>query len=145
MLMSVNVSGGTTALSAQVAEEIRALLARKRRSGRWLAAALGASQTWMSSRLTGATPIDLNDLQRIAEALEVDVVELIARARIQSVVNSPVGNGKTTVPNVDQAVRPPLSGMPKRATPPASSRRPARLVPFTAELMPDTPMELLSA
>ncbi|WP_427422716.1 helix-turn-helix domain-containing protein, partial [Lysinibacillus fusiformis] len=123
--MTVNVSGSTTTLSAQVAEEIRALLARKRRSGRWLATEIGENQTWVSSRLTGATPIGLNDLQKIAAALEIDVVELIQRARTGAVVNTSAGTGQTTGPNVEQPKRPMLTGQSKRTMPPPSSRRPA--------------------
>lgn len=63
-------------LSAQVAEEIRALLARRRISGRHLAEATGMSQSAISARLTGATAIDLDDLQRIAAALDVRVLDL---------------------------------------------------------------------
>lgn len=64
-------------LTEQVAEEIRVLLTRRRMSGRQLAAKLGVSQTWLSSRLVGNTPIDLNDLQRIAEALQVNPTDLL--------------------------------------------------------------------
>lgn len=142
--MTVNDSGGAPLLSARVAEEIRALLARQRRSGRWLASALGVSQTWMSSRLTGSTPIDLNDLQRIATVLEVDWSDLIPARATQAVGSGPARSGQTTVPTVEQPKRPMPTSGPKRAVPPASSRRPARLVPHIPELMTDDVMaELL--
>jgi transcriptional regulator with XRE-family HTH domain len=64
-------------LSDQAAEELRALLARRRMSGRDLAKRLGVSPSWVSYRLTGTTEIGLNDLQRIAEALDVQVVDLL--------------------------------------------------------------------
>jgi transcriptional regulator with XRE-family HTH domain len=67
----------TYTLSERVAEEIRAMLGRRRMSGRQLATKLGVSQTWMSTRLTGTTPIDLNDLERIAAILDVEVAELL--------------------------------------------------------------------
>lgn len=63
-------------LSTQVAEEIRALLARRRISGRQLAEATGMSQSAISARLTGTTAIDLDDLQRIAAALGVEPFDL---------------------------------------------------------------------
>lgn len=69
----------TYTLSARVAEEIRAALARRRMSGRQLANTLGVSQTWMSSRLSGSTPIDLNDLERISAAMGIEVADLLPR------------------------------------------------------------------
>jgi transcriptional regulator with XRE-family HTH domain len=67
----------TATLSALVAEEIRALMARRRMSGRQLAGQLGVSPSWVSYRLTGTQPIDVNDLALIAKALEVGVHELL--------------------------------------------------------------------
>jgi transcriptional regulator with XRE-family HTH domain len=70
-------------LSDRVADAIRARLALRRRrnlapsSGKELAAAVGMSQSGMSARLTGATPIDLNDLERIARALDMEVADLL--------------------------------------------------------------------
>lgn len=67
----------TATLSALVAEEIRALMARRRMSGRQLAAQLGVSPSWVSYRLTGTQPIDINDMSLIAKALEVGVHDLL--------------------------------------------------------------------
>ena len=64
-------------LSERVAEVIRVILWQRRMSGRQLAAQLGVSQSWMSTRLAGTTPIDLNDLERIAEIFDIDVMDLI--------------------------------------------------------------------
>jgi transcriptional regulator with XRE-family HTH domain len=64
-------------LSLRVAEEIRAMLGRKRVTGRELARRLGVSQPWVSQRLTGHMDISLNDLQRIADALDLDFAELL--------------------------------------------------------------------
>lgn len=69
-----------TRLRQAVAEEVRALLARRRISGVGLAARIGRSQAYVSRRLTGETAFDLDDLDRIAEVLGVDVVQLIPRA-----------------------------------------------------------------
>ncbi|WP_203911137.1 helix-turn-helix domain-containing protein [Rhizocola hellebori] len=44
-----------------------------------LAARLGVNEMWLSRRLRGAQPIDLNDLQRIAETLGVEVTDLLPR------------------------------------------------------------------
>jgi transcriptional regulator with XRE-family HTH domain len=64
-------------LSERVADEIRAMLGRKRTSGRELARKLGVSQAWVSYRLTGHQEIGLNDLERIAAALDVEVADLL--------------------------------------------------------------------
>jgi transcriptional regulator with XRE-family HTH domain len=67
----------TATLSQMVAEEIRALMARRRMSGRQLAVELGVSPSWVSYRLTGAQPIDVNDLMLISRALGVGVHDLL--------------------------------------------------------------------
>lgn len=64
-------------LTERVAEEIRAYLGRRRMSQAQLARALGQSQMWVSDRLRGTQPIDLNDLQRIADVLDVGVLDLL--------------------------------------------------------------------
>lgn len=76
-------------LSEKVADAIRARLASRRRrglapsSGKELAASTGMSQSGMSARLTGATPIDLNDLEKIARALGVEVSELLPQPALR--------------------------------------------------------------
>lgn len=78
--MAVNEPRMQTRLTDLVAEEIRALLARRRMSGRELARQLGESPSWVNFRLTGHTPVGLNDLQRIAEALGVGVLDLLPQS-----------------------------------------------------------------
>ncbi|WP_422751377.1 helix-turn-helix domain-containing protein [Micromonospora sp. WMMD1219] len=73
----------TATLSEAVAEEIRVLLTRRRMSGRKLAQMLGVSPSWVSYRLTGQQPIDLNDLQRIADVLGVTVIDLLPAAMVR--------------------------------------------------------------
>lgn len=72
-------------LSDYAAGEIRATLARRQMQGKELAAKLGVSRSWVSYRLTGTTEIGLNDLARIAAALEVSVTDLLP------VIHSPSG------------------------------------------------------
>lgn len=55
------------------------MLARRRMSGRELARKLHVSPSWISYRLTGTQPIDLNDLAKIADALEVEPADLLPR------------------------------------------------------------------
>jgi transcriptional regulator with XRE-family HTH domain len=66
-----------SSLSDYVAGEIRAMIGRKRTSGRELAGRLGVSRSWVSYRLTGNTEITLNDLERIADALDVEITALL--------------------------------------------------------------------
>lgn len=61
-----------------VAAEVRAHLARHGRSGRSMAAQLGWQQKYLSRRLTGKVPFDVNDLDAIADALGVPVVAFFA-------------------------------------------------------------------
>ena len=67
----------TATLSELVADEIRVAMTRQRVSGRDLAKRLDVSPSWISYRLSGKQPIDLNDLLRIANALGVGVHQLL--------------------------------------------------------------------
>lgn len=78
--MSIEVTPRGTTLSDRLAEEIRALLARRKISGRELARQLDVSPSWISYRLTGQQPIDVNDLAAIAEALGIQPVDLLRAA-----------------------------------------------------------------
>lgn len=79
--MDTDVQRTEMDMTGRVAEEIRALLARRRMSGRELARHLGVSPSWVSYRLTGTQPIDLNDLDTIARVLQVEIVDLLPRDR----------------------------------------------------------------
>lgn len=91
----------TATLSALVAEEIRALMARRRVSGRQLASQLGVSPSWVSYRLTGTQPIDVNDLHLIATALGVGVHELLPPPDVAAQAVGP-----ETIPRYSQAAEP---------------------------------------
>lgn len=139
--MSTDVTHDETLLSSRVAEEIRVWMTRRRMSGAALARALNVSTAWVSYRLTGSQEIGLNDLQRIASALEVDPMDLFPRGsdgRLISTASSQADHRTgTNARSTQPAERPTLSGQRKRAEERESSRRPARVVPFIAELMPD--------
>jgi transcriptional regulator with XRE-family HTH domain len=66
-------------IADQVAEEVRALLGRRRLSASALATRMGVTQRYISRRLTGETPLDVNDLAEIAAALDVTITDLIPR------------------------------------------------------------------
>lgn len=67
--------GGMSSPAAQidVAAEVRAQLARAQYTGSRIARELGWTQRYMSRRLTGEVPFDVNDLAAIAEVLGVPV------------------------------------------------------------------------
>lgn len=75
--MSIDVQGRDRTLSDRAAEEIRALMGRKRISGAELARRLDVSPMWVSYRLAGKQEIGLTDLERIASALGVTPVDLL--------------------------------------------------------------------
>jgi DNA-binding Xre family transcriptional regulator len=120
-------------LSDYVAGEIRAMIGRKRTSGRELAGRLGVSRSWVSYRLTGNTEITLNDLERIAAALDVEITELLpARTLNKTYAPPPV---RPTGPRSQRVLLAPghalerhPTGRPASATSgttPADVRRPA--------------------
>ncbi|MDG4791880.1 helix-turn-helix transcriptional regulator [Micromonospora sp. WMMD1102] len=62
-----------------VAEEVRALLGRRQMSGAKLATAIDRSEMYVSRRLRGETAFDLDDLERIAGVLGVQVADLLPK------------------------------------------------------------------
>lgn len=71
----------TRSLRQTVAAELRAEMARQKRTGVELAAVLNCSQQSASRRLNGGQGLDLDDLPAIAEWLEIDVLDLIVPRR----------------------------------------------------------------
>ena len=69
-------------LSGSVASEIRAEMARRGITQSTLADGLGEHPTWVSRRINtrARSPINLDDLDRIARVLAVDPAELVKRA-----------------------------------------------------------------
>lgn len=61
-----------------MAGEVRAEMARQRKTGVELASHLQISQQSASRRLTGETDFDLDEVASIAEWLDVDLYQLIA-------------------------------------------------------------------
>lgn len=94
----MDTAPATGTLRALVAEEVRALLARKRISATALAKLIGVSQTYVWRRLSGETAFDLDDLEKIAKVLECRVVDLLPR--------QPKGGGEVTARKRPMADRP---------------------------------------
>lgn len=97
------------------------------------------AESWRTWERDGVTPRRVVEIsEQIAEKTGCDYLWLLTGRRIErAVVSSTAGAGQTTVPTVELPKRPMLGGQPKRAVPPASSRRPARMIPFIAETMSD--------
>ena len=68
-----------------IAAEVRAQLARRRRSARSVALELGWTQTYMSRRINGRIPFNVDDLAAIAEALDVPVISFFQGPRLTRV------------------------------------------------------------
>jgi transcriptional regulator with XRE-family HTH domain len=60
----------------EVAGELRAHMARRRISSRKIAHQLGWSEVYLSRRLTGAVPFNVNDLAAVAEILDLPISSL---------------------------------------------------------------------
>jgi transcriptional regulator with XRE-family HTH domain len=78
-----------------VAAEIRAHLARRRISNRRLAAMLGATPAWVDRRLNGTTAVDTDDLEKIAQALGMTPMDLLAGIPFQS--GAPAANPRRRI------------------------------------------------
>lgn len=117
----------------KVAEEVRALLARHRLSASELARRLGMTQRYISRRLTGETAFDVDDLERIAGILNVEVSDLLPRRNEgRTVVIAGEPRVQTTVPKLHLTDQPHPIGSPNRTAPASGTRRPARLFPAHA-------------
>jgi transcriptional regulator with XRE-family HTH domain len=67
-------------LSAAVAAIVRDLVSDRGWSGRQLARETGINQATVARKLREESPFDLDDLQAIARAMSVDLMDLIAAA-----------------------------------------------------------------
>lgn len=57
--------------------QLKIVLANKKRTNKWLAEQLGVNQTTVSKWCTNTTQPDLQTLKRITELLEVNIQDLI--------------------------------------------------------------------
>lgn len=68
------------AVQGMVADEVRAEMARQRKTAAELAVALGTTQHTVGRRLNGATPFNVFELARVAEWFGTTTDTLVARA-----------------------------------------------------------------
>lgn len=71
---------GKRLLRERVAEEVRALLARRMMTGADLATAIGRSPMYVSRRIRGEVAFDLDDMERLAGVFGIDVADLLPRS-----------------------------------------------------------------
>ncbi len=91
--MAVIRTDRAASLSADTAAEIRAWMGRLSVRQSELARRLGETDQWLSMRLRGNTPIDLDELSRIADALGVLVKDLLPSRAMSRV--TPDASGDT--------------------------------------------------
>lgn len=123
-------------LRERTAEEIRALLARRKMSATQLARHMGISQAYIWRRLSGETAFDLDDLEKIAVILDVEVTNLLpvpTPGRLLTTVGTP--SERPNVHSDSSAVRPARSRPARKRNPIGRPRRdataPASAVPPT--------------
>lgn len=79
-------------LHQAIAAEVRAYLARRQLTGVATARRLGWTQNYMSRRLSGTAPFSLDDLQAVADLLEVPVTAFFdVPGSISRFINAPAG------------------------------------------------------
>jgi len=129
-------------LREHVAEEIRVLLARKKMSAAELARRTGLKQSTMSRRMTGETAFDMDDLEIIAEVLEVEVSDLMPR-RVGAGRDPRHGSGQIgrtdDLPRAAHLVHQPFSPPRRDASRPVSAVPANRRRPTTVR-SPSRPM-----
>jgi transcriptional regulator with XRE-family HTH domain len=127
-MSDVGTLGGAS-LRERTAEEVRALLARRKMSATQLARELKVSQAYVWRRLSGETAFDLDDLERIANVLTVEVIDLLPPMGREgrTVVVGGETRRQTTVAKVKTPDRTSPIGWPNRSHPHWSTRRPVRL------------------
>lgn len=69
-----------TSTTKAAAANIRAELGRQDKSRAAFAREMGVSEMWLSRRINAQTPITVDDLARIADALDVTPLELLGEA-----------------------------------------------------------------
>lgn len=78
--MSSGARDPATQKAQAVAELIRREMGAQRVSGRMLAQLVGKSEKYVRERVSGQRPLDLNDLEAIAQALRLDIVIMLTQA-----------------------------------------------------------------
>lgn len=107
-----------------VAEEIRVLLVRRRLSATVLARQIGVTQSYLARRMAATQPFTLDDLERIAKALGVRVVDLFPQAAREP-ESDPIGRYHSGAVSRPSDRRPP--SRPASHRPPSGPGRTSRV------------------
>lgn len=124
----------TATLTELVAQEIDAARGRRRMSQAQLARAMGKTPMWVSLRLRGLQPIDVNDLALFARVLNVGVHELLPKPE-------EAASASVSVRRPHMAERPTITQKSPSQRPGGrhDSRRPSSLVRTARLPRPDLP------
>lgn len=126
--MTMSPGDPAKTLTQLVATEIKVEMARQDLRQSQLARKMGVTEQWLSVRLRGRQPIDLNDLARIAHALGVEVHRLLPEPEVANTLwNPPPADRPRSEPvSPDRPPRGPRRERtrPGRTTPREDTRRP---------------------
>lgn len=137
--MTVSPGDSAKSFSHLVGIEIKVAMTRREIRQSQLARMMGVNEQWLSVRLTGKQEIGMNDLARIAAALEVPVQSLLPPVSVANTLRNRSATTRTTPDLAERTNASPVSsGRPPREpkrqrtrpgglTPKAASRRPAML------------------
>lgn len=114
-----------TTMNERVAEEIRVLLARRQITATELARKAGMTQRSISRRITGEKTIDVDDLERIARALDIPVTALLPPAGNSSPNVRSLSTTRTAERRIGRT-QPQLANPPRRRQ---LNRQPPQRVP----------------
>lgn len=90
-LMVSGMTNATGTLRATVAGEVRAMMARRRITQTDLANKLGWTQSYVSRRLSGDVPFDIDELEVLADLFDVPVVRFLETAWSRGTAKSDIG------------------------------------------------------
>lgn len=69
-------------MQAAIADEVRALIARRRISGSDIARRMNVEQTWLSRRITGQVPWSVPELMLVLGIMNEDIAKVLAAGQV---------------------------------------------------------------
>lgn len=157
--MSISPEVSAKTLTQLAATEIKVQMARADVRQSQLAREIGKTEQWLSVRLRGRQPIDLNDLALIARGLHIGVYDLLPAPEVAARASAPNERSAQLIPSADRprpkghrsarrsshqmatVVGPYSGGRRDAARPvsavPASKRRPSMVGPGVRRMPPE--------
>jgi transcriptional regulator with XRE-family HTH domain len=96
-------------IAKRVAEEIKVVLVRRGSSATELAKQMGVTQSYLARRMRGAQAFDLDDIETIAFALELDPFDLLRAAQSVATLRYP---DEADAPVIGRTFDRPVRGRP---------------------------------